>query len=261
MRDFSHDPFFQYPQTNYPTSQGEVAMPILYFDDSNFMAAFFVDIEKAQPLLLADGFEAIKFGNRKALAIVAFYQYRHTSIGAYNEVGVAIAAHPPALPISSSPLLSLFRHPDNNSVGFCIIDLPVTTPAACAAGREIWGYPKFVTAIDFSLNGKCFSGVVTDPSTSTPLLKLSGTTGLSVSGPLLDLVLYSRHHGTTLRATANTRGGGKICLPGSVRLEVSNSSHRMAENLRALGLANAKPVFVSHTHALQLRLNAGAVLP
>jgi hypothetical protein len=261
MQDFAGDPFFQYPQTNYPTSEGYVAMPILYFDDSNVMAFFFVDLAKAQALVAREGFKAINVGMGKALAGVAFYEYRHTSIGPYNECGVAIAVTPPDTRLPWIPLYSLLRHPDKNRIGFHILDLPVTTAAACAAGREIWGYPKFVAEIGFSQKGREFSGSVTDPATSSPIFKLSGRMGFGVPAPLFDLVLYSRLEGKALRATAITRGGGALCLPGDMKLEISESSNRMAQNLRALGLENSKPAFVSRTHSLKLRLNAGAVLP
>ena len=261
MDDFRDDPFFQYPRTPYPTSEGDVAMPILYFDDSNFMALFFVDHEAARAMAAVEGFEAVRFGNGRALVGVAFYDYRLTTIGPYGEVGVAIAATVPGMPRPRLPLLSLFRPPDRNRVGFHIVDLPVTTPAACAAGREIWGYPKFVTPISFASKDGTFAGSVTDPQTGTPMVTLAGRCGPGVPAPLLDLVLYSRHHGEVLRGLAVTRGGGRLCLPGSVRLDVSSSSHRMARNLRDLGLAGATPAFVAHTHRLQLRLGAGAVLP
>jgi hypothetical protein len=198
----------------------------------------------------------------KALAGIAFYQYRDTSIGVYNEVGVAIAVVPSGTKAPRYPLVSMLNTLDKAPVGFCILDLPVTTPAACAAGREIWGYPKFVTPIAFSLKGSQFDGVVTDPDTHQDLLHLSGKAGAGIPGPLLDLVLYSRHNAGLLRTLVNTRGGAHICLPGSMRATVSDSStHPMAQRLRALGLHHARPAFVFHSHALQLRLNAGAVLP
>lgn len=261
MPSHADDPFFLYPQTPYPTSAGEVAMPILYYDDSNFMALFFADHARAQALADRDGFEAVRFFNGRALVGVAFYEYRDTSIGSYNEVGVAIACVARGMRLPRSPLLSLLRHPDRNRVGWNIVDLPVTTEAACAAGREIWGYPKFVTPIRFSKAGRRFHGAVSDPERpSDDLLTLSGRIGPGVPAPLLDLVLYSRHRGQVLRGTAITRGGGRFCLPGSVRLDVPAGGHRMAQNLRALGLDGAKPAFVTHTDRLQLRLNAGAVL-
>lgn len=157
-------------------------------------------------------------------------------------------------------MLDMLKPLDKSSVGYFIVDLPVTTPAACAGGREIWGYPKFVTNIGFSLHGNLFNGSVTDPDTGKDLLRLCGNAGFGVPGPLLDLVLYSRLEGQMLRALVNTRGGAKICLPGSMRAEVSDSEHPMAQHLRALGLENAEPFMLFYSHALQLRLNAGAVL-
>lgn len=260
MTAWQKDPFFQYPRTTVATTEGDVDLPIFYFDDSTLIAMFWVDHHRAKSQL-APGLEAVKFGNGKALAAMAFYEYRATSIADYREAGVAIAVVPTGATVPSMPLLSLFCNLDRHSLGFYVIDLPVTTPAACAAGREIWGYPKFVTPIEFALQGSRFSGGVTDPTSGTPMVRLAGTAGLGVRGPLLDLAIYSPHQGQMLRTRVHTRGGSKICLPGSVRLTVSASEHPMAQRLRALGLHNATPAFVSHTHTLQLRLAAGAALP
>jgi hypothetical protein len=261
MSTWNQDPFFQYPLTAAPTSQGDVNLPILYYDNSNMIAMFWVDYDAAQAMVGPQGLAAIRFAGGKALVALAFYEYRETAIAPYNEVGVAIAALPKGCTAPALPLLSLFYKLDCNRAGFYVVDLPVTTAAACAAGREVWGYPKFVTPISFSLQGSKFSGTVSDPDGQGSLLSLSGTAGVSVPGPLLDLVLYSRLDGKLLRTLVNTRGGGKMGLGGSIRLVVSDSEHVMSRNLRALGLENAKPAFVSYTHKLQLRLNAGAVLP
>lgn len=255
------DPFFQYPRTVAHTSEGDVELPIFYYDDSNLMALFRVDYDKAQQLVTPHGVQAVRFTGGKALAGVAFYEYRKTSIADYREVGVAIAVVPKGAEAPALPMLSMFRQLDKNTLGFHILDLPVTTPAACAAGKEIWGYPKFVTPIGFVLSGNRFEGTVSDPDSGGRLLRLSGHTGPGVSGPLLDLVLYSRLDGTMLRTLVNTRGGGKFCLPGTIRLEVESSAHPMAQRLITLGLQNARPALVIHTHTLQLRLNAGAALP
>lgn len=259
MKPWDTDPFFQYPRNIVSTSEGDVAMPILYYDSSQFMAFFWVDCDKAQKLL-SEGLEVVRFG-RKALVVLAFYEYRTTSIGSYNEVGTAIACVPKGSRVPKRPLLSLFNSLDKGIVGFNVVDLPVTTPAACAAGRDIWGYPKFVTPIDFSLRQKQFHGVVQDPAGGDQICTLSGKAGLGVTAPLINLILYSPHHGVMLRTLVNIRAKGPMCLPGSVRLHVGKSRHRMAANLKALGLQDAKPAFIAHTGGLQLRLNSGAVLP
>ena len=62
MTDHGRDPFFQYPLTSYPTSEGDVATPILYFDNSNFMALYYADHGRAQSLVGREGFDAVRFG-------------------------------------------------------------------------------------------------------------------------------------------------------------------------------------------------------
>ncbi len=261
MNAWHADPFFQYPRTPFATSEGSVDLPILYYDDSQLLALFLVDYDAAQAQVRDHGMDAVRFVGGKALAGVAFYEYRETTVGVYNEVGVAIAVVPSGTPAPAMPMLSMLGSLDKGRVGFFIIDLPVTTAAACAAGREIWGYPKFVTPIRFSLTGDRFSGAVSDPGGAGELLSLSGEAGAGMPGPLLDLILYSRHQGAMLRTLVNTRGGGRICLPGSMRLTVPGNTHPMAQRAAALGLHGATPALVMHTHRLQLRLNAGAVLP
>ena len=59
-----------------------------------------------------------------------------------------------------------------------VADLPVTTEAANRAGREIWGYNKFVTAIDIKCDGKKFSATVRDHENEL-IGALEGTRGAS----------------------------------------------------------------------------------
>ena len=261
QNEWDNDPFFQYPKSAVSTSEGNVSLPILYFDNSNMIAIFRVDYNSAQAIVDPHHLTAIRISGGKALVGVAFYEYRNTSINPYNEVGVVIAALPKGTIAPKFPLLSLFYSLDKNRAGVYIVDLPVTTAAACAAGKEIWGYPKFVAPIGFELIGRKFRGTVRHPDYSGSLLTMSGIAGLGVPGPLLDLVLYSSHEGKTLRTLVNTRGGGRISLPGSIRLQAGDIDHPMTNRLINLGLKDAKPAFVSYTHTLQSRLNAGAVMP
>lgn len=110
------------------------------------------------------------------------------------------------------------------------------------------------------MEAKRFKGTVSDPESGDTMVELSGDLGIGLPAPQLDLVLYSHHNGSLLRTLINTRGGGRSCLPGSLRLKLSNSTHPMAQRLAQLGLANAAPKMVFHSHGLQLRLNAGRTL-
>lgn len=256
------DVFFQYPLTHFTTRVGQIELPILYYDNSVCMAIYMVDIEKARALVTDERLEVVRCGNNKALVGISFYQYRHTAIGPYNEVGTAILVAPRGVATPRIPLLTLLGPLDKNPMGFYIVDLPVTTDAACSAGKEVWGLPKFVAPIDFSLQGRYFNGSVQDPAGNSPIVTLEGQGGLSIPGPLLDLSLYSFVDDKLLRALVNTRGGAKIMLGGSMRLNIpSASTQPMAQRLRQLGLNQAKPLFVCASHTLQLRLNMGVHVP
>ena len=144
-------------------------------------------------------------------------------------------------------------------MAFHILDLPVTTAAANAAGREIWGYPKFVTEIPFTLNGRHFDCAVKTPEGGV-LMRLSGRMGPSFPVAPLSLTLLSLREGEMVRATVNVRGAQRMALPGSLKLEVPDQSHPMAQRLQALGLVGAVPFAVNWTHDFQSRLYGGVVV-
>ena len=89
--------------------------------------------------------------------------YRNTSIGAYGELGLAVQAVRKGSGagvlgylwdmvgnvLHFHEMLSLFSQEDS---GLYVVTLPVTTEGAKAAGREIWGYNKYIaeTVSDFT---------------------------------------------------------------------------------------------------------------
>lgn len=258
MSNWNNDPFFQYPRTTVKTSAGDVEMPILYYSNSQWMFLFWADLHAARQLVSKE-LDVVSL-NGKALCGVAFYEYRDTSIADYNEVGVAIGCVPKGTKTSFLSYATLLRHLDNRSVGFNVVDLPVTTEAACAAGREIWSFPKFVTDIGFKESGKDFSGTVKNIEGDGNIMSIKGRAGFGVPFAVLDLVLYSKHNDQMLRTLVNTRGLGKASLGGSLRLAVENTDHPMGQRLQELGLDGQKPWSVVRTDKLQLRLNSGAVI-
>lgn len=257
------DPFFLVPRHPVRTSEGAVELPILYYDTSALFAFFMVDRARVESLLAGTGLVPTLTVGGLALAAVACFEYRDTSVGVYNEVGlcVAVARQGESQELGGwKDMLATLQQPEMRHVAFHILDLPVTTAAANAAGREIWGFPKFVTDIPFRLKGREASCQVMVPGTTTPMMTLSGRMGPSIPAGPLGLALLSRHDGQLCRSTVNVRGGTRLALPGSVRLEVSGDGHAMAGRLRALGLDKAMPLALMWTHAFQSRLNEGVDL-
>lgn len=256
------DPFFVCPRTTLPTSAGEVDFPILYLDASLLVAGFWVDADAAAACLAGQELRLAMTLGARAMIMLAFYNYRVTTVGSYNEVGIAIPVVPAGAPPGTRWLQAL-RDVDSpqRDLGYYVVHLPVTTAAANAAGREAWGLPKFVTPIDFTLQGRDVAMCVRDPDqptlASAAICELGGRMGPGVPGPSIGVVLYSQLKGQKLRASVNVRGGGDLHLPGSLRLSVGASAHPMAQTLRQLGLDGARPVWLSATHRFQSRLNLG----
>lgn len=251
------DPFFQVPQTVRTTSEGEFDFPIFYFDASNLLAFFLGDRGAAAARLSGTGLQpALTIGNR-ALVALSHYEYRRTGIGAYNEVGLALPVLPEGAPQVRNPIQGLYGAVDERHLGLHVLDLPVTTALACAGGREVYGLPKFVTEIPFRLDRNGFETGVLDPDGQGSIFSLSGRLRPGVPVPPMSLVLYSHLEGEMLRSTVNVRGRMTLRPAHGLHLHVGESNHRMANNLRELGLEGARPVVVMDTHRFQSRLNAG----
>lgn len=248
--------FFEVPRTKRQFSLGEAEFPILYYDVSVLFAFYWVDIPKLSSKLEGTGLSPYKFINGKGMIGLAFFEYRETSIGSYNEVGTAIASYPENE--NPTPFAMQFLKPSQDRrVGFYILDLPVTTDIAYCAGKEVWGYPKFVTKITFQMDKTSFASTIYHPESDQEILTLSGSLGWGFPLPAIDLLLYSNLNGKLIRtitdtdATVSTRSGGGL------RLTIGDSNHQMANNLRDLGLMGQSPYLIQFTDHIRTRLNLG----
>lgn len=255
------DPFFQYVTVPHETSEGNCFLPMFFFDAANHFAMFYVDIEKARELTRGTELDPVEFHKGKTLAAIASFDYRQASINPYLEVGLAIACTPKGVDAPTDPLAAMLGDPDNHHMAFCVIDLPVSTNQATAAGIELWGFPKFTTDIGFNLDGDRFEGSVADPTGKGTIYTLSGESLGGAKLPSMSMVYFTRLNGRTLRIHGIARGLSKYALPGTLELKVGNSDHRMAQNMRTLGLNCTRPDFVFYSDFVQIRLTAGYPLP
>lgn len=73
MTAWRQDPFFQYPLTPFNSSEGNVDLPILYFDCSSLIGLFEVEFDAANSFLKDKALTAVRFAGGKALVVVGFY--------------------------------------------------------------------------------------------------------------------------------------------------------------------------------------------
>jgi hypothetical protein len=138
-----------------------------------------------------------------------------------------------------------------------VLDLPVTSPLADAAGRELWGFPKFVTEIDLDVAHDEVMAVVQAPIGEEPILVLSGRLGLDLTLDAMDLVLYTPGPNEVLRTIVEARGPMHTGFGRGLTLRVGRAAHPMADRLLALGLDEARPFAVQVCREYRAVLRAG----
>lgn len=214
-------------------------LPIRYFDAQLLIATYLVDYGRAAALLKDTGVIAVPQGIGQALVAFGCFAYRKTDIGPYNEVGLTVLSTSP-----KSPVPALY-----------VVHLPVNTALANRAGHEIWGYNKFVAAIDIAEAGAHFTMNIRDPDDVT-IATFDGTRGACVTMPPNDIVTFSILGGQLIRTviqmmTPSQLGGG------SFSLKIGESTHPMAASLRRLGLDGLSPMLVQYAEPFQSLLFPG----
>ncbi len=107
-----------------------------------FLVFYFVEAENANLTLKNIDLEAVQFYNQKTLVVFALFEYKDTTVGVYNEIGIVIASHLKEeklnYPLRKSLKFMLHRNPENIQIGFYVAHLPVTRKAN-ATGKKICG--------------------------------------------------------------------------------------------------------------------------
>jgi Acetoacetate decarboxylase (ADC) len=221
----------------------KVALPIRYIDNRCLAATFLTDLDRAARILEGTGLVAVPQEDGKAVVLYLCWEYRQTDIGPYNEVALTVLAVSPQDPVPA----------------IYVADLPVTTEVANRAGRELWGYNKFVTDIEIKGRGKQFSTVVHDPQKGV-ISTLEGTRGASVPVPPSDIYSFSQLQTTLIKTYVQVPTPWHASGGEGFVLSVGESTHRMADHLRTLGLDGAHPVLIQYADPFQSLLFPGTAL-
>lgn len=255
--DRRSDSFFDVPKQSVLISSGPIDVPACYFDASNYLALFQVDADRAAEKLRRFPVQPVLV-SRKAMAVLTFFKFRDTTLGPYHEVGLAILATLEGEPQTQISFNDLLEPSCRESLASWVLDLPVTSPLGCAAGCEVWGYPKFVAQLPIELDGDRFDSRVVDTDGKL-IMEMSGQLGYTLSDEIPGMApqTFSMHKGQLLRTTVTTRSHCQTTGGGSIRLAIGDSQHRMAGNLRDLGLNGETPKVMQTTDDFQSILFAG----
>lgn len=195
----------------------EVALPITYVEASALALFTTVGTQQAAETVQRHGLRPLTFRGR-TLASVVVFDYRRTSIGPYRELALNVGVI------------------GNGRIGAWVDQLPVTTQVSCDAGRRFWGFPKWVTSIDWrqderSIRAQIGAELAVEARRSwLPALRLP-----------LSFTTFTAIDGRLVRTRVRARGRVHVVPRSCARLQLVASS-RLAARVKALDF-NPEPMF------------------
>ena len=136
------------PGTKATLKGEDFELPILYFRDDAFALFYTADPARIKALMPSERLHPVTISPKKALLVVACFNYIDTSIGPYGEVCIGV----PAVYAERRPphLIPAIRESYDPRFGVVVLHLPVTNTTARDGGRGLWGYTKFVADMKFT---------------------------------------------------------------------------------------------------------------
>ncbi|GAY12896.1 acetoacetate decarboxylase family protein [Pseudonocardia sp. N23] len=206
-----------------------VTFPVRIADAAAVAGCWVVRAADARTLLRDTELDVAAVAGR-TLAVLALLRYRVNDLGAYDELGLAVPV----------------RH--RGRVAAHVLQLPVTAPFTMAAGRQLWGLPKWLADADLSLGPR--GATARWDTDGHPLLDVALRTSpvrlpitlparLTTVAPRGDVVLHSRVRG---RAR-----GLRIGVATPARL-VAHARHPLTDALGALRLTRRPLLTVGIEH-------------
>lgn len=195
-----------------------VTMPVEVRDASAGTAIFEIDAAAARVLILGDAFDVVEVSPGRAHLVLAVIDYRDNDLGDYFEVGITFFVQP--------------RGRADAVPGTFIYRLPVDQAFTCAAGRQIWGFPKTVEQIAFDYSD---DHVICELTMDDELVfRLQLPRGGSDESPELAMTTYTYLDGRP-HATAFTQSGsGNGLKLGADGIVLELGAHPIAKEIESL---------------------------
>lgn len=195
-----------------------VALPVEVRTARSAAATFVVRYQAACLLMAGTGLEPKRLPGGRAICVIAVVQYVDNDLGPYDEVAFSIAV----------------GARDGQPAGAYIHQLPVNGEFTCAAGREIWGFPKWLADIDLTIDDRTARCRLADDGALILEMTISPRRVPLPVRPM-EMSAYAHLGGVSRRTpftsvATSVRGG----LLGAQL--VLGEAHPMALELRALGL-------------------------
>lgn len=207
------------PAVTYEIQGQQVTIPVEVRMARLVAATFTAPARAAQDLIEYSGLRVRRFASTLAVCSLAAIEYTDSDLGPYNEFALGIAVH--AHDFRAGPMTTFIHR------------LPVNQPFACAAGRDIWGFPKWETDIAFVPRRMRTDVVVSEGDDLIAGLAVRHS-GIPIPTlPALELACYSSRESVLRRTPWTMRLSDVSLRPGGATVAVGHE-HPVADELRSL---------------------------
>ena len=238
-----------------------IGLPVEVRKAAQWGVQYLVPTAAAQRLVDPTGLQVTGPLPGRALMALAVCRYDDTDLDSYHEVAVSFVVRPHDAPRNATTSQRL-REFATGQIGAYIHRLPVDQEFTCAAGRDVWGYPKWVTTIDIDEPGPGASGAGNATSVrlvddGAHVLTLTMASGGPIKLPAQAPPSYSLRDGVLRRTEWTTSAQGVTGRFGGSTLVLGD--HPVADELRSLGLPK-RALFTSSTAWMRAKFGAGEVV-
>jgi hypothetical protein len=236
-----------------------VGLPVEVRRAAQWGVQYLVPTAAAQRIVDPSGLQVTGPVPGRALVALAVCRYDDTDLDPYHEVAVSLVVRPHDAP----PLRSAAQRTREffaGTLGAYIHRLPVDQEFTCAAGRDIWGFPKWVTTIDIDEPSAPASGTGTTVrlvDDGVHVLTLTVAAGGRLRLPSQAPPSYSFADGVLRRTLWTTSSEGTAGRVGGASLVLGH--HPMADELRSLGLPK-RAIFSSSASQMQATFGAAEIV-
>jgi len=239
-----------------------IGLPVEVRRAAQWGVQYLVPAAAAQRIVDPTGLEVTGPVPGRALLALAVCRYDDTDLDPYHEVAVSFVVRPhdaPTLTSAAQRTREFFA----GAIGAYIHRLPVDQEFSCAAGRDIWGFPKWVTTIDIdepSGPGRTRNGTGTTVrlvDDGVHVLTLTVAAGGRLRLPAQAPPSYSFADSALRRTLWTTSSEGTAGRVGGASLVLGD--HPMAGELRSVGLPR-RALFSSSAAQMQASFGAPEIV-
>lgn len=219
----------------------DIRFPVEIRDASLAAATFLVPAGPVRDVVEPTGLRVVTAPGGRAPVILTLVDYRDTDLGAYHEVGLCF----------------LVRSPSGGRGGALVHELPVNQAFTLQAGRQLWGFPKWMADIDLEFGSRAATCHLAEGSEHILTLALRPAPFRVPGGRELTMDAWTYQDGVVRRTPWTMRHEQVRMRPGGASLVVGDG-HSMAKELRTLGLPR-RAVFTTVVGRVTGRFDAATV--